>query len=132
MASGLTWYCRAACRRVDNYGRGQVAPADLFAAVVSGRATSSRTAGNSAIDAVDRPVSHGQIPPTSGIPMNDWVGWSKGDHDTAWVALPASGSPTNPRWVANVKRSARSCLRPRYSRDITVPTGVSMISAISL
>jgi hypothetical protein len=31
---------------------------------VSGGATSWRTAGNCAIDAVDRPVSHGQIPPT--------------------------------------------------------------------
>jgi hypothetical protein len=62
MASGLTWYCRAACRRVD--GRGHVAPTDVFAAVVSGRATSWRTAENCAIDAVDRPVSHGQIPPT--------------------------------------------------------------------
>ena len=41
--------------------------------------------------------------------MSGWVGWSNGDHDTAWVALPASGSPTNPRWVANVKRSARNC-----------------------
>jgi hypothetical protein len=38
MASGLTWYCRPACRRVDKYVRGHVAPTDLFAAVMSGRA----------------------------------------------------------------------------------------------
>ena len=41
-------------------------------------------------------------------------------------------SLTRPRSRACSASSSRSCRRPRCSRDITVPIGVSMISAISL
>src|SRR5690606_13402724 len=42
---------------------------------------------------------------------------------------PSLTSPSSRAWSAS---SVRSCRRPRCSRDITVPIGVSMISAISL
>src|SRR5699024_10653051 len=45
---------------------------------------------------------------------------------------PSYPSRPKPRSVATSRCSSRSCLRPRCRRDITVPSGVSMISAISL
>src|SRR3979411_60389 len=53
------------------------------------------------------------------------------------VRIPAahdatSASRRNPRSRATPVSMSRNCLRPRCSRDITVPIGVPMISAISL
>ena len=47
-------------------------------------------------------------------------------HDSSWVPLP------KPRSLAYSVSRPRSWRRPRCSRDITVPIGVPMISAISL
>src|SRR5262249_40894206 len=44
----------------------------------------------------------------------------------------AEAARTRPRSAAQSRSTSRNCLRPRCSRDITVPMGVPMMPAISL
>src|ERR1700712_528682 len=53
-------------------------------------------------------------------------------HEDTSSGSSRRGPRMKPRSRATSASSSRSCLRPRCNRDITVPMGVSMISAISL
>src|SRR5699024_9608716 len=66
----------------------------------------------------------------SSVAVEPGVGRPDASRGRWWWRSPASRiTPISRAWSANMPRSRE---RPRFSRDITVPIGVPMISAISL
>ena len=62
----------------------------------------------------------------------EFVVVGRAHRETSCCSASSAVPRLNPRSRATSASSPRNCLRPRCSRDITVPIGVPMISAISL